>query len=399
MKNIYARVLVAGFLLTVPVLSYAQIHPHVQQTSVAVSYTSDLLGNISGGASQGVRFLDNLDMEIDIPSHDISYYLRILGNNGSGISDLTGDIQGVSNIETDTQWQIYEVWFNRIFPSHKSSLLAGIYDLNSEFDVIKEGQLFINSSFGIGPDFSSTGNYGPSIFPNTSFAARLKVITSSNSTLKLGIFDTLPVSASQTVAETLLPDSRSGVLVTAEFVLHNSNSENEELLNRGFVEDSPFRVVIGGWKYSNKRIGWSGDLYSDHGLYSTIEGILLENQSAASVKMLSGFLRTGITNKFINRFQYFTTAGLTYNGLIPGRDSDLAGISVTHPINSSEYVKQQSLAGIHYSYNECTYEFTYLSQLTDWLALQLDSQYIVHPGQYPGLDNAFVIGFRTMINY
>ena len=222
MKNIYARVLVAGFLLTVPVLSYAQIHPHVQQTSVAVSYTSDLLGNISGGASQGVRFLDNLDMEIDIPSHDISYYLRILGNNGSGISDLTGDIQGVSNIETDTQWQIYEVWFNRIFPSHKSSLLAGIYDLNSEFDVIKEGQLFINSSFGIGPDFSSTGNYGPSIFPNTSFAARLKVITSSNSTLKLGIFDTLPVSASQTVAETLLPDSRSGVLVTAEFVLHNS---------------------------------------------------------------------------------------------------------------------------------------------------------------------------------
>ena len=126
MKNIYARVLVAGFLLTVPVLSYAQIHPHVQQTSVAVSYTSDLLGNISGGASQGVRFLDNLDMEIDIPSHDISYYLRILGNNGSGISDLTGDIQGVSNIETDTQWQIYEVWFNRIFPSHKSSLLAGL---------------------------------------------------------------------------------------------------------------------------------------------------------------------------------------------------------------------------------------------------------------------------------
>jgi porin len=48
----------------------------------------------------------------------------------------------------------------------------GLYDLNSEFDVIEAAALFLNPSHGIGPDFAQSGRNGPSIFPVTSLAIR-----------------------------------------------------------------------------------------------------------------------------------------------------------------------------------------------------------------------------------
>ena len=105
----------------------------------------------------------------------ISPFAYGLANHGGSISELTGDIQSVSNIEAENSWRLYEVWANVPIKTLNGSLLVGLYDLNSEFDVINTGGLFLNSSHGIGPDFSSSGVTGPSIFPYTSLAVRFKV--------------------------------------------------------------------------------------------------------------------------------------------------------------------------------------------------------------------------------
>ena len=39
-----------------------------------------------------------------------------------------------------------------------------MYDLNSEFYRVESGGLFLNSSFGIGPEFARSGAGGPSPF-------------------------------------------------------------------------------------------------------------------------------------------------------------------------------------------------------------------------------------------
>ena len=43
---------------------------------------------------------------------------------------------------------------------------------------------------------------------------------------------------------------------------------------------------------------------------------------------------------------------------------------------------------------ETTLEATYRWVLTDWLSLQPDLQYVVHPGGDPALGNALVVGLR-----
>ena len=44
---------------------------------------------------------------------------------------------------------------------NRFSALFGRYDLNSEFYRLQSAGLFLNSSFGIGPEFSLSGQNGP----------------------------------------------------------------------------------------------------------------------------------------------------------------------------------------------------------------------------------------------
>ena len=70
--------------------------------------------------------------------------------------------------------KLYEAWFEQTLFDDRLSFKAGLYDLNTEFDVVETAGLFINSSHGIGPDFSQSGVNGPSIFPTTSLGIRVK---------------------------------------------------------------------------------------------------------------------------------------------------------------------------------------------------------------------------------
>ncbi len=103
-----------------------------------------------------------------------TFFFYVLGDGGDDPSgDYVGDVQGFDNIESPDTWKLYEIWYQQSFNNEKFSFLFGLFDLNSEFDVIETAGLFSNSSHGIGPDFSQSGANGPSIFPTTSLSLRL----------------------------------------------------------------------------------------------------------------------------------------------------------------------------------------------------------------------------------
>lgn len=79
------------------------------------------------------------------------------------------------SIDADNTWKIYEAWFQQKLFGDNLSILTGLFDLNSEFDLIETAGLFLNSSQGIGSNFSQTGLNCPSIFPNTSLWLRTKI--------------------------------------------------------------------------------------------------------------------------------------------------------------------------------------------------------------------------------
>lgn len=162
------------------------------------TYTGEVMSVADGGLRRGTRYLDNLDIVLEADLEALTGWrgaeLHVYGlyNNGKSISDLAGDAQAVSNIETGKRkLRLYEAWIDQTFGEHVS-LKAGRYDLNSEFDSLETAALFVGSAHGIGTDIAQTGLNGPSIFPETSLAARLEVKSAKGWALRTAILDGAP---------------------------------------------------------------------------------------------------------------------------------------------------------------------------------------------------------------
>jgi len=133
-------------------------------------------------------------------------------------SENAGDIQTLDNIDAPDEWKLYEAWLEQEMFGGRLSLLAGLYDVNEEFDVLETATLLINSSFGVGKDFSQSGENGPSIFPSTSLGVRIAAQPVANGYVRAAVLDGVPSdsSDSDTIPDFFDFDSDEGVLGVAE---------------------------------------------------------------------------------------------------------------------------------------------------------------------------------------
>ena len=376
--------------------------------TVGVAYTGELFGNISGGVNTGVRYLDNIDVDLTVDLEsvvgvpDSKLFFYGLGNQGGSISELAGDVQGISNIEAENSWRLYEAWVEQIFPRANTSFLLGLYDLNSEFDVNQTGALFINSSHGIGPEFGISGVLGPSIFPYTSLGGRLKVNPLKGLTLKAAVLDGIPSDPANTEGTNIFIRENDGALLSAEVSYTSGENQLEpsnrhNFLVRGAGPLNQYRFVVGGWLYTRSRAGWIEDDQRDQGLYATVE-TRLYSEEADAAQGLAGFVRLGLANGKINRFSGYTGAGLVYTGLFNKRSEDQAGMAVAVPWSSPDYqavVETPNLSPADYEMNvEVTYRFVFSANIQ----FQLDAQYVINPNTLLNNDNAFLAGTRLLFS-
>lgn len=188
-----------------------------ERPTADAAYTGDvLLVRGSPGGSDALH-LGNLDATIDIPLSTVSRRLRggtlflyAQANYGRSASTAAGDAQGVSNIEAAPATRLYEAWIQQRIGS-RVSLLVGRYDLNSEFDYSRTGEVFVHSSHGIGAEYGLSGRNGPSVYPATGLGARMRGRVSSSAFLQLALLDGGP-------SDKAFPDrlSRDDLLLAAE---------------------------------------------------------------------------------------------------------------------------------------------------------------------------------------
>jgi porin len=87
-------------------------------------------------------------------------------------------------------------------------------------------------------------------------------------------------------------------------------------------------------------------------------------------------------------------AGLAWTGLSDGRPKDKLGFGIG-VVRAGEPFQQAQLAegSTPYAY-ETSFELTYRAVLSDWLTVQPNIQYIVHPGFDRALKNDFLFGLH-----
>ncbi len=351
---------------------------------IEASYSSDVLTTVSDGAASGTRYLSNLDiaMEADLERlagwRGATLLASGLYNNGETFSDLTGDAQVISSLEAgDEAVRLYELWINQEI-GDSASLKLGLYDLNSEFDVLDASGLFITNPHGIGTDISQTGEAGPSIFPVTSLAARLELEPLDGLKIRTAILDGVPGDPLRPRRTAIKLGNGDGALLIAEA---EATTDSSKLLFGHWRYTAEFETFAGAQDGGNA--GWylRGETRIVSELFSDDQG-------------LDGFFRFGIAKGRFNPFGAFLSGGLTYNGPFKGRDEDQAGLAFATAIVSDEFKET-----VRSRDQETVFELTYRAPVNNWLSLQPSFQYVVNPSASPVTPDAAAVLLRADISF
>lgn len=359
--------------------------------------TGDMISNISGGIASGSEWLNNIDIAMTFDGDELmgwqgaTMFLYVLGNYGGSPGDHIGDFQGVSNIDAFNTWKIYELWLEQNFVQDTWSLKMGLMDLNSEFYVTETAGFFINSSFGIGAEFAQTGQNGPSIFPTTSVALRLRYSPADDIYGQFAAFDAVSGNPDQPEGTQIHRfNSNDGLLLTGEI----GSIRGSEI----FME--PYqKIAIGGWRYTADfaSIDETSFNNSNMGVYLIGERQLFREYSDPA-QGLSCFANVGFANSTYNQIGLFYSAGAVYSGIFSGRDADALGVAVAMVRNGSPFRQWMAQSGQPVETAETVIELSYRAQLFPWFAMQPDLQYIVNPGMDLQLQNSIAVGARFEIS-
>lgn len=392
-----------------PESTRAQSAARSEPVRLEITYTGDVFANVSGGISTGVDYLGDLsalltvDMESALGWDGGRLFAYSLLNHGAEPSERVGDIQVADNIEAPDTWKLYELWYQQNLFRDRLSVLAGLYDLNSEFDVIPAAGLFLNSSFGIGAEYAASGRNGPSIFPTTSLGVRAAVKPVPEATLRVAALDGVPGDPDDPYGTDVRLSSEEGALLALEASLIRGDGEEAETqhrVGRG-KERAPYRtrMALGAWYYTasfevqNPATEPASRQKGNLGLYASVEHQLSTDPTHPE-RGLTLFTRAGWAEPDVNRLVAYIGAGLVYHGPLRGRPADRAGIGVAIAVNGSPFKDARRAEGRRVDPVEAVLEATYRLEVVDRLSVQPDIQYVINPGTDVTLPDALAMVLR-----
>ncbi len=389
---------------------------------VETTNTLDILSNVSGGIRRKTETVGDLDLLLTIDTKKLvsswqgTLFVYGLGTYGDDPSKHVGDIQAVSNIAAPNTWKLFEAWYQQnLF--ERFSLLGGLYDVTSEFDVmVSSSELFVNSSFGTGAELAASGKNGPSTFPATSLGIRGQAIVTDGLMIRAVVADGVPGDPNDPHGTHIQLREDDGLFGAMEFAYYKfrkgdiDKGKPRRLTFRRVGRSAPLeyeaKAAIGFWGYTTSldhlsKIDSSGEPVKRHGTYG-MYGLAeydVYHEHDDTDQELTIFGRAGMADPRVNRFSQYYGGGLVYTGLLPGRKFDQTGIGAAAAVNSKYYKRSQRRAGQQVDTAEIALEVTHSIFVNHNLFIQPDVQYVINPGTVPGRKNAFVLGVRLEVNF
>lgn len=338
-------------------------------------YTGEVFTNARGGlnTNRATEYNGLLDLMLTADLDEIGFFpggtFFIWGQNhhGQGLTDQhVGDFQVLSNIDAPDFTQVSEYWWERSIWDNCLTFRIGKQDANSSFGFVDMAADFVQSSYGFHPTIPM-----PS-YPDPSMAAVVFFRPRESMVLMAGVWDGRPDGGNWGF-------SGSGVT----FSIAEMHVEYE--LSPG----QPGRFHAGLWYHSDEWAdltpGSDRMLRGMHGTYCGWEQLVLpENPDDEDDEQgLGVFAQYGWAPQDRSEAHQYFGAGLVYTGLIPERDEDRIGLGVA----------TVTFSGLLPDYEpETAIELYYKAQITPWMMLQPDLQYIADPGG-TGRD-ALAVGLR-----
>ncbi len=351
----------------------------------AIAYTADLGGVAAWGGARKARYLDNLSLSADADLdrlwgwRGLRVHGSVLANHGGRPNDDAGTLQGVDNIEVGKAGvRLFELWVEKDLGAGGGSVLAGLYDVNSEFYRSAASGLLLGPQFGIGSELAATGPNGPSIFPSTAPAIRVRLGRPDGLHMQAAAID----AAASSLGDAGGIDTRfdQGALMVAE---------------AGWT--GPVRIAGGAWRYSRRqpdirRLAPDGQPAGSRsqGAYLLAEGRIFGDDQG---RQGTAFVRLGVSDGRTTAFRGGWQAGVNIDRVVPSRPDSALAIGVHHAALSEAAQANIRDLGVASAHAEQGLEITYADRLGP-IGLQPDLQVIAGAGGLRGADTVVVTTLR-----
>jgi porin len=154
----------------------------------------------------------------------------------------------------------------------------------------------------------------------------------------------------------------------------------------------PGQYSFGGYydsnRFSSLRIPNSTES-GTYSVYGMFQQMVYRDGEAGSQKGVTIWGETALAPKSsVNTMPYFVGGGLSYQGLIPGRDNDIASAGVIYGA-FSRYIPRTTA--------ETVIEINYQITFSRWLSITPDIQYVIRPSGSSAIKNALGLGTQVAV--
>lgn len=361
---------------------FGKVRPFLEHHGITLDivYTGEVFGNTRGGinTSDSDEYRGDVSLFVELDTQKAgwwkngSFFLHFQEQHGHGITnEHVGDFQILSNIDEDDFNQISEFWYKHTFLEDRLWIKLGKMEANADFAFVDNGIEFINSSAGSSPTIPLA------TYPNQDWGVVVGVNPYDWFYLNVGLYQGDP-DGGRSIGNTL--DTLRGPMIIAE----------PNFLYR--IGDYSGRLGIGAWwnGIEVEEFDDPGSSQEPYGLYVTWDQDFWKErpENPLDRQGIGLFGQYGYTSGEFSEVEQYIGGGFTWRGTIPARNNDILGLGIFHVVFSNDADFEDD--------GETSIELFYKAQVTPWLSIKPDVQYIINPGG-DGKDDAFAMGIRWEI--
>jgi porin len=377
-------------------------------------YTAEPAGNPVGGIERGFTYLHNFgfgvlfDLQKIAGIQDTSFLVTVSQRSGQGLTQkYIGNAISVQQIFGGGQtYRLVQVRMEHHLFDDRLELAYGRLTATADFLSSPFYCQFVNNGICGQPPapFFNMPN-GITAYPQGTWGGLVQVHTTNETYAKVAFYDGDPNNGNDVAKHGAnFGWGNNGVLLLTE-VGYKTPAGLWSMPSRysfgGYVHTGDFPDVARDAFGTNLFVsGLPGREHSgQNGFYLLFEQMFFRNPNRPEAG-LNGFVTFVVSpDEDKSPIPYYLDGGLIYEGLIPCRPNDKTALGFYSAWFSGRQRSAQEAAGLPSQTNETDIEVNHQIQITPYLYLRPNLQYVIKPNGLNRIANALVLGVETGITF
>lgn len=356
--------------------------------SIHADYVSESFSAVDGGERRGTAYAQQLRGGVDLDLGKIAgwsgglFHLLINDRRGVGISaEFVGNRLPIQEDAGGFYTRLSEFSVEQNLVEGGLNLRVGYFAMGNDLGGLSIGCNLVNAAFCAHP-LSLSGNSGWYNYPNARWGATVRYRLRPDLAFRTGVYQVNARLNEEHYAFRPFAGGTTGVLLPLEVEYDPGAARGSRVL--------PGHYKLGAYYDTSRaaRQGEDGTVGGRYGIYLLADQMVVRTGPGRGVSVLGHFTANPRSSAQITRWY---GAGLVQTGTFQGRDADTIALGIIHARVNPRLQRANDVTATIFggpsSYasppaGETVIELSYGVQVSKWLNLRPDVQYIIDPGAF-----------------